>query len=182
MQNAHHVPADGLGLFFRHALRHPLYWLVPTLLAGGFGLAVALVHKPNWVASQALTVREDNAEGNQYNGQFNEAERLEHAQETFLELSLSPTVIEAALRAAGPPADCRQPDKWPTAEDVQATREDTSLSAPNGLEFGTTRLFYLSVANSDRQLRWNWRQPSATSRSNGSRNCVTRICGITWPS
>lgn len=138
---------QGLHLLVRHARRHPLRWLLPTLLIGSLGFAYALVHQPDWVASQALTVREDQGDSTEWIGRFNEAEQLKHAQETFLELARSPSVIGAALKKLGPPDSYSQPDQWPTPEDVATAQEKIEVAAPNGAEFGTTRMFYLNAAD-----------------------------------
>ena len=87
---------QGIRQIVRHAKRHPVRWLLPTLVIGGLSFGYALVYQPDWEARQALTVREDHAEGGEWSGQFNEAEQLKHAQETFLELARSSSVMAAA--------------------------------------------------------------------------------------
>ncbi|MGM0488594.1 MAG: Wzz/FepE/Etk N-terminal domain-containing protein [Planctomycetota bacterium] len=140
-----------VGQILRHFRKHSLYWILPTLVCGALTSAYALVHQPQWVARQALTVRENYDENTPWSGQFNEAERQKHAQETFLELARSPAVVAGALEQVGPPASCQNPREWPTGEDVAAARERIEIVAPNGLEFGTTPMFYLNVGAPNRQ-------------------------------
>ncbi len=150
MQNTNDTQ-QGIRQLVRHAMQHPARWLLPTIIVGGLSLAYALVHQPDWIASQALTVREDYAENTAWPGQFNEAEQLKHAQETFLELTRSHSVIAAALAAVGPSASCDHPQQWPGAEDVATMQDKVEVLAPNGMEFGTTRMFYLIVSDPDPQ-------------------------------
>ncbi len=142
---------QGIRHLLRFARQKPFRWLLPALLIGGISVAYALVYQPDWEARQALTVREDHAESAAWSGQFDEADQLKHAQEIFLELARSPNVISAALQTVGPPASYKTPQQWPTLEDVAATSKKTNVAAPNGMEFGTTRMFYLSVAALTRQ-------------------------------
>jgi len=142
---------QGIGPLIRYARRHPLRWLVPSLMVAIAGSVFAVLQRPDWVASQALSVRDDYVENHDWVGQFNEAEQLRHAQETFLELARSPAVVAAALRKLGPPADPVRTPNWPSPDDVATTREKIEVAAPNGMEFGTTHLFYLNVANPQRQ-------------------------------
>lgn len=142
----HHVNHQVCPIW-RHFWKHPLLWIVPTLVLGGLASVYALVREPQWVARQALTVREDYDDHAPWSGQFNEAQQQRHAQETFLELARSPAVVAAALRQVGPPVSNQHPRQWPTPEDVAAARERLEIVAPNGMEFGTTRVFYLNVSN-----------------------------------
>ncbi len=141
----------GSVLILQNATRHPLRWLLPIVALGGLGLAYAMVYRPDWQASQALSIREESSDAAQWSGRFNEAEQLKHVQETVLELAKSPPVITAALRKIGPPADHSAPQNWPTPQDVAAVRDKIGVTSPNGTEFGTTRLFYLNVADPDPQ-------------------------------
>jgi polysaccharide biosynthesis transport protein len=100
-------------------------------------------------ASQALTVREHYGEGAERIGHLSESEQLKHSQEVFLELARSPAVIAAALRQVGPPPRRACALQWPDALEVAAAQKKTEVAAPNGLEFGTTRMFYLRVADPD---------------------------------
>ncbi|MFW6169675.1 MAG: hypothetical protein ACODAD_04230, partial [Planctomycetota bacterium] len=142
---------QNVGGILRHFGKHPLYWILPTVACGALTSAYALVYQPQWVARQALTVRDNYDENMPWGGQFNEAEQQKHAQETFLELARSPSVVSGALEQVGPPASCRHPGRWPTTEDVAAAREEIEIVAPNGLELGTTPMFYLNVGASIRQ-------------------------------
>lgn len=150
MSEANHE-AHAIRQIIRHARRHPARWLVPSLLIGALSVGYAAWHHPDWEASQALTVREQHADGSDRSGQLSDAELLKHAQETFLELARSPAVLTAALRAVGPPPGRPAPQNWPTAQDVDDMRKNTEVTAPNGLEFGTTRMFYLNVTHPDPQ-------------------------------
>ncbi len=141
----------GIGQVLQTAKSHPGRWLLPIILIGGLGLAYALVHQPDWQASQALTIREESTDNNRWSGRFNEAEQLKHTQGTILELAKSPSVISAVLKSIGPPASCGNPGEWPTPQDVAAVREKTEVTSPNGAEFGTTRMVYLNVSGPNPQ-------------------------------
>jgi polysaccharide biosynthesis transport protein len=72
-------------------------------------------------------------------------------QETILEVAKSRSVLAAALREVGPPADCKNPEAWPTERDIVETRANIKLAPPKGAEFGKTEVFYLNVKVDDRE-------------------------------
>lgn len=128
------------------ALReHPTRWIVPTVIVTAIAVAYAFFGPHQWAALQSLIVRNDAAAEVTNPGEFRHDNNMKVTQETILEVLKSQTVVTAALKTVGPPADYKTPSAWPTMEDVNALRSEIKLSAPNGAEFGETEVFYLSV-------------------------------------
>ena len=63
-------------------------------------------HEDTWEASQALIVRNEASSAEKGPGKFSYPEEMKTVQETILEVVRSRSVLEAALREVGPPADC----------------------------------------------------------------------------
>ena len=93
-----------------HLLRvHVWLWLVPAvLISAGVGV-YAVVHQSTWEASQALIVRNEASNAEKTPGKFSYPEEMKTVQETILEVVKGRSVLEAALREVGPPADCENP-------------------------------------------------------------------------
>ena len=132
--------------------RHCLLWTVPpialTVLAVGYGL----VRPVKWQATQVLIVR-DEAGGSTTSrqGRFDTSEAMKAAQETVVQMSQNPSMIEAALIEAGP-ADGGQPvSGWPTRADIETLQDAIAVSPPKGGEFGRNEVIYLSVEGSTRE-------------------------------
>lgn len=131
-------------------VKHPLKWLVPTLVIGGVALAYALVRPAVWEASQALIIRDEAATDQERVGRFSRSDDMKSAQETILELLNSRGVLEATLKEVGPPADYDGRGVWPSDRDIAKMRKSVELTPPNGAEFGTTEVFYLNVKGESR--------------------------------
>lgn len=130
--------------------RHVALWLVPAaVIAATVGLYAAL-HQSTWEASQALIVRNEAAGVEKGPGKFSYPEEMKTVQETILEVVRGRSVLEAALKEVGAPADCDHPAAWPTARDIDETRKNVKLTPPKGAEFGKTEVFYLDVRATDR--------------------------------
>ena len=93
-----------------HLLRvHVWLWLVPAvLISAGVGV-YAVVHQSTWEASQALMVRNEASNAEKTPGKFSYPEEMKTVQETILEVVKGRSVLEAALREIGPPADYDAP-------------------------------------------------------------------------
>lgn len=129
-----------------HAIRqYPARWVVPTVLVTAIAVAYAFMGPKHWAALQSLIVRNDAAADVANPGDFRHDNNMKVTQETIMEVLKSQTVVTAALKQVGPPADYKDPAAWPTMEDVNALRGEIKLAAPNGAEFGETEVFYLSV-------------------------------------
>jgi uncharacterized protein involved in exopolysaccharide biosynthesis len=135
-----------------HPLRiHVKRWLVPALAIAVAVGVYAAVHDASWQASQALMVRNEASNAERSPGKFNYPEEMKTVQETILEVAKSRSVLLAALREVGPPADCRQPAAWPTERDIVEARDNIKLTPPKGAEFGKTEVFYLNIRAEDRE-------------------------------
>jgi polysaccharide biosynthesis transport protein len=129
---------------------HVKLWLLPAVAIATVVGVYAVAHQATWDASQALMVRNGAAGGEQAPGKFVYPEEMKNVQETILEVVKSRSVLAAALREVGPPADCRNPAAWPTERDVAEFRKNVKLAPPKGAEFGKTEVFYLDVQAEDR--------------------------------
>jgi polysaccharide biosynthesis transport protein len=135
-----------------HLLRaQPKRWLLPAaIIAAAVGI-YALVRPATWEASQALMVRNEASNAEKSPGKFSYPEEMKTVQETILEVAKSRSVLRAALREVGPPANCRETAAWPSDRDIVEARDNIKLIPPKGAEFGKTEVFYLNIRAEDRQ-------------------------------
>jgi uncharacterized protein involved in exopolysaccharide biosynthesis len=130
---------------------HVRWWVMPAVSCAVLAAGYSLVAPRNWSATQALIIRPEAASVSEERlGKFSDLSEMKTLQETILELTKSQSVVTATLRAVGPPASYRHPDRWPTALDVEDFRERVDMRPPGGAEFGKTEVFYLSVCNTNR--------------------------------
>jgi hypothetical protein len=132
-----------------HAVRHPLRWIAPAIALAVLSGGAWQLRGERWEASQFWTVRNKasgNAEGP---GKFRQ-EELKAAQETIHELVKSRSILEEALRTAGPPEGYPALAVWPQSQDLLDLQQQVRLAAPDGAEFGTTEIFYLKVRAASR--------------------------------
>ncbi len=131
-------------------LRHPRYWIVPTLAVACLAAVYAFVRPLRWEAAQALIVRNEAASNPGQPGKFSQPEEMKAVQETILELARSRGVLLAALSEVGPPTGYRgAAAAWPTEEALEDLRDELKLSPPKGAEFGKTEIFYLQVRDKE---------------------------------
>lgn len=135
-----------------HTLRtHVRWWAVPAVVCAVLAAVYSLIAPRNWSATQALIVRPEAASvSDERLGKFSDLSEMKTLQETILELTKSQSVVTATLREVGPPRRYRNPDRWPTALDVEEFRECVDMRPPGGAEFGKTEVFYLSVQDTNR--------------------------------
>jgi polysaccharide biosynthesis transport protein len=135
-----------------HLLRiHVKRWLLPAVAIAAAVGVYAVVREATWEASQALMVRNDASNAERSPGKFSYPEEMKTVQETILEVAKSCSVLAAALREVGPPANCKNPAAWPTERDIVEARKNVTLAPPKGAEFGKTEVFYLNVQAEDRE-------------------------------
>jgi uncharacterized protein involved in exopolysaccharide biosynthesis len=96
-------------------------------------------------------VRNEASNAEKSPGKFSYPEEMKTVQETILEVAKSRSVLQAALREVGPPANCREPAAWPTERDIVEARKNVKLAPPKGAEFGKTEVFYLNIRAEDRE-------------------------------
>lgn len=125
---------------------HLRLWVVPAAVIAAVAGVYAVVHTPDWEASQALIVRNVAANAEKGPGKFSAPDEMKTIQETILEVAKSRGVLAAALREIGPPADC---EAWPTDRDIVEVRKKIKIAPPKGAEFGKTEVFYLTVRAED---------------------------------
>ena len=135
---------------FRLLRAHVKQWLLPAVVIAAVVGIYAAMRTPTWEASQALMVRNEASNAERSPGKFSLPEEMKTVQETILEVAKSRSVLEAALREVGPPANCKNPNAWPTDGDVIEARQNITLAPPKGAEFGKTEVFYLNVRVEDR--------------------------------
>ena len=83
-------------------------------------------------------------------GRFASWEAARTAQETILEISKNPSVIEKTLQQVGPPPG-KPANDWPDDITIEGMQGSISISAPNGAEFGKSEVVHLSVKESSRK-------------------------------
>jgi uncharacterized protein involved in exopolysaccharide biosynthesis len=135
-----------------HLLRvHVMRWLLPAVVIAAAVAIYAVVRPATWEASQALMVRNEASNAERSPGKFSYPDEMKTVQETILEVAKSRSVLRAALREVGPPADCRDPAAWPSERDIVEARDNVRLVPPKGAEFGKTEVFYLNIRSDDRR-------------------------------
>ena len=109
-----------------------------------------------WLASQALLVREEANGASLRLGRFDSDTQMKAAQETILEVAKHYQVVSEALKVVGP-----QPSwfsrwgasDWPSQTTIEATASSKiSMRAPKGAEFGATEVIYLDVKQPSPEL------------------------------
>lgn len=127
------------------------YWgllLAPVLLLTAVAGVFTAIREPSWKATQGLIVRDQTSEHSS-TGRFESLDAMKTAQETILEIARQRVLIERVLRQIGPPADMQR--AWPTAQDIDDAADAIAITAPQGAEFGSTEVIYVSVEAHDRQ-------------------------------
>ncbi len=131
---------------FAKAVRsHWKWWVVPTVVLSVGALAYALTKPNTWQATQVLHVRNEAAGTVARPGQFESVDAMKTAQETLLELARNQNALAAALREAGPPPERRSSAPFPSPDEVDGLRDDITIKAPGGAEFGRTEVLHVSV-------------------------------------
>ncbi|MBN2293691.1 MAG: hypothetical protein JXM70_14780 [Pirellulales bacterium] len=130
---------------------HPWHWLCPALVIAAVALFYAVVRPDTWAASQALIVRNEAVFNSEGSGRFDHVDQMKTLQETILEVARSRPVLEAALKDVGPADHGDLVYQWPTDSDIDKFRDAIAVTPPNGSEFGTTEIFYLTVKDKDRR-------------------------------
>lgn len=127
----------GPGDVLRILLVYRMRWVVPAVMITLMALGVAIVRRPNWEASQALVLREEGVGRDSRLGRFDSVEAMKTAQETIMELSKSQGVLRNVLMALS--------GDEPSSSDIDSLRAAIKVSAPKGIEFGKSEVFYLTV-------------------------------------
>ncbi len=120
-------------------------WGGAALVFGLVGASFAVFSSDVYCARQPLVVRDEATNSIDRLGRFASQSDLKAAQETILEMTQNPEVVEAALRQIGPPQD-HDDSLWPSSELIdEVASEQVNLLAPKGSEFGNTEVVYLQV-------------------------------------
>lgn len=133
-------------------MRNKLLWVAPTLVFTILGLLHVLTKKSTWKASQTLIVRDEAIGEMGFGnsgplGRFESNDSLKRFLETVLQVSKNRQVLRAALEQVGPVKGKRK--DFPQESHIESLRDDVSVSAPKGTEFGTSEVIYLSVSAHD---------------------------------
>jgi uncharacterized protein involved in exopolysaccharide biosynthesis len=125
-------------------------WGATTVIFGIFGLIYGfLLKQDQWLASQALLVREEANGASLRLGRFDSETQMKAAQETILEVAKHHQVVSEALKAVGPEPRLFTgwgASQWPSQSTIEATASSKiSMRAPKGAEFGATEVVYLDV-------------------------------------
>ena len=147
--NTHYTPFSPIAIV--HLVRRR--WLVLAVTTAGFiALAVGyiLFVPDTWLASQAITVRDEAAlEGGAMDA-FRQADERKNLQETILELGNDPRMLRTVLEKVGPSADHAVSAAWPTRQEIEDFAGQVEITPPKGAEFGSTDIFYIRVKSTDR--------------------------------
>ena len=132
--------------------KHWLLLAVPLALCTLAALWFAFKPKM-WEARQSLAVRDDLIGESFKPGRFDSLDSMKTAQETILHIATDYGVVKGALEMIGPPSG--KGKKWLDGkggmQNVEAARENISLIAPNGAEFGKTEVIILKVQTNSRE-------------------------------
>lgn len=120
-------------------------WISPTIVMALASVGYAIVMPRKWMAKQSFLVREEVGNNLRGLGRFDSTEAMKTAQETILELTRNRDSVATALKSIGPPEKYKQPENWPTNDDVADGQGAISVIAPNGTEFGKTEVIYIAV-------------------------------------
>ena len=117
--------------------------LASVIICSVLSLLFAIQAKKKWQASQTMVLRDDLLGESFKPGRFPSQETLKNAQETLLHIAKKSEVIREALRLTHPVQAAKQ--DWPSDHLVDSTRDQISLVAPNGSEFGKTDVVIFNV-------------------------------------
>ena len=126
-------------------------WLGTAVVITAGAAAYALLMPKSWQSLQAIIVRNEAVGNDSDTARFHGPEEIKSIEETIVELSKSRKVLRAALVEVGPPADSAKPSGFPGDTDVEELQKAVKIVPPQGVEFGTTEVFYLEVRDKDRQ-------------------------------
>lgn len=129
---------------------HRYVVIIPTALFTVLSLVYAIFGPKQYLASQALDVRNELIGQGDRAGKFPSWEMARTAQETILEISKNTNVIAQTLEQVGPPAG-KAAASWPDDETIESMQDSISLHAPNGQELGKAEVVHLSVKESSRE-------------------------------
>lgn len=126
-------------------------WGGAAILFGVLGFGYAVFGKDVYSARQPLVVRDEATSSYDRLGRFPSQSELKAAQETILEMTQNPEVVEAALRQIGPSSGEPDPE-WPSTEVVEKVASSgVNLLAPKGSDFGNTEVVYLEVKSTSQE-------------------------------
>lgn len=148
--SANHPTTAKFRQFANTLVAYRWLWILPTVLVPLAALGYARFRPEVWEAAQGLLLRDDALTNQNRAGRFDGNESRKAAQETILEMLRNRQVVQAALTTIGPPADCRQPWLWPQEADTEQARDDVTIRAPKGGEFGRSEVVYLTVKQATR--------------------------------
>ncbi|WP_158545299.1 hypothetical protein [Bremerella cremea] len=126
-------------------IHYRLRWMIPTVVVALVALGYAIMMPTAWEATQAIVLRDEAVSSLGKPGAFSGTAEMKHAQETVMQIARSKEVIGAALVKLGAPEDRWSSATWPSKDDIAQAREKINVHSPNGTEFGTTEMLYISV-------------------------------------
>ena len=124
------------------------HWRIPAACALAcllFAIGYILFVPQTWVATQAITVRDEAAIAGESTSSYAQAETRRNLQETILELGNDPELLREVLEDVGPPDDRSADSPWPSRQEVEDFSDAVEISPPRGSEFGTGDIFYIHV-------------------------------------
>ena len=150
LQNHDTHPGGLLQQWMRVLIRYAAVWVIPTVVITALAAGYALFKTDVWEVNQAMMVRNEAIGSEDATGQFSHADQMKTVEATILEVLYSRDVLRKTLKAVGPPPKYKGDlENWPSNRDVDDFRAAIGLQAPEGAEFGTTEILYLTVKAQD---------------------------------
>ena len=137
--------AEFNALYLRPIRQHWRIWVLPTIAFTAAATAFAILGPKFWLASQQLVVRNESLGAQISLGRFESSDMMKTVEETIHAVAKNRHVAAAVLRDIGPPEKYKQPQHWPTSEDIDDFLDCVSVTAPNGAIFGQTEVIHLNV-------------------------------------
>lgn len=139
--------------FFSILMQYKLRWLIPAILIGCAAFAFASQLTDTWEVKQAVIVRNVATVQEGAPGEFRGTEPLRRTEDMIVQTCRSQLVLMSALKEVGPPDDLpeERAATWPDQEAFESLREAMTIEAPNGAEFGTTEVFYITLRDKSRE-------------------------------
>lgn len=139
-----HPEPRGFYKHFEAFKQYRNYLIVPVIVCTALAIGYCLVTAKEWSATQTVFVRDDISGNFIKPGRFDSLDAMKTVQETIQDTAKSNLVLLQVLEEVGPESGSPS-SSWPSLESVDDLRDNLSMSAPNGAEFGQTEVIHVTV-------------------------------------
>lgn len=130
----------------RVIFRYTPVWLIPAVTITVLAAVYAFFRPDTWQVTQKMIVRNEAIGTEDGIGRFSHTDQMKAVEDTMLEVTYSREVLRETLKKVGPGPNFKgDRAAWPTDRDVDDMRGSIGLESPEGTEFGTTEVLYLSA-------------------------------------